>query len=48
MNRIEASEQLRALNGLVEIFGPSHRFTYADICKIQVFLAPWRKPPHAA
>jgi Fic/DOC family len=43
--KIEAREQLSALNELVGIYGPSHRFTSADICKIhRIWLGsvyPW-------
>ena len=45
MDKVEAREQLRALDELVGIYGPSHRFTSADICKIhKIWLGsiyPW-------
>ena len=34
MDRVEGSEQLRALRELIEIYGKSHRFTAADISRI--------------
>jgi cell filamentation protein len=34
MDRLEALEQLRALRKLIKIYGKSHRFTAADICRI--------------
>ena len=34
MDRVEAQEQLRALHELIKIYGKSHRFTAADICRI--------------
>ncbi len=41
MDQVEAREQLRALNELVEIYGPKHRFTSGDICKIhKIWLGP--------
>jgi cell filamentation protein len=41
MDKVEAREQLRALDELVGIYGPSHRFTSADICKIhKIWLGP--------
>jgi len=41
MDQVEAREQLRALDELVEIYGPGHRFTSADICKIhRIWLGP--------
>jgi cell filamentation protein len=41
MDRVEAREQLRALDELVEMYGPSYRFTSADICKIhRIWLGP--------
>ena len=45
MDKVEAREQLRALDELVGIYGPSHRFTSVDICKIhKIWLGsiyPW-------
>jgi cell filamentation protein len=45
MDKVEAREQLRALDELVKIYGPSHRFTSSDICKIhRIWLGsiyPW-------
>jgi cell filamentation protein len=45
MDKVEAREQLRALDELVGIYGPKHRFTSADICKIhRIWLGsiyPW-------
>jgi len=45
MDRVEAREQLRALDALVGIYGPTHRFTSVDICKIhRIWLGaiyPW-------
>jgi cell filamentation protein len=45
MDRVEAREQLRALHDLIRIYGKSHRFTAADICRIHyVWLGniyPW-------
>jgi cell filamentation protein len=45
MDKVEAREQLRALNELVGIYGPTHRFASADICKIhKIWLGsiyPW-------
>ena len=41
MDKFEAREQLRALDELVGIYGPSHRFTSEDICKIhRIWLGP--------
>jgi cell filamentation protein len=41
MDRVEAREQLRALDELVEMYGPSYHFTAADICKIhRIWLGP--------
>jgi len=41
MDRVEAREQLRAVDELVEMFGPNHRFTSKDVCKIhEVWLRP--------
>jgi cell filamentation protein len=41
MDKVEAREQLRALDELVGIYGPSHRFTSADTCKIhRIWLGP--------
>jgi cell filamentation protein len=41
MDRVEAREQLRALDELVEMYVPSYRFTSADICKIhRIWLGP--------
>jgi len=34
MDRAEAREQLRALHELIRMYGISHRFTAADICRI--------------
>jgi cell filamentation protein len=34
MDRVEGQEQLRALHELIRIYGKSHRFTAADICRI--------------
>jgi len=34
MDRIEAREQLRALNELIKIYGKTRRFIAADICRI--------------
>jgi cell filamentation protein len=34
MDRVEASEQLRALERLIVVYGRNHRFNAADICKI--------------
>jgi cell filamentation protein len=34
MDKVEAREQLRALDELVKIYGQGHRFTSADICRI--------------
>ncbi len=34
IDRLEAKEQLRALDELIRIFGRDHRFTSADICRI--------------
>ena len=34
MDRVEAREQLRALNELIKIYGKTRRFTAADICRI--------------
>jgi len=34
MDRLEGVEQLRALGELIKIYGKSHRFTAADICRI--------------
>jgi len=45
MDKVEAREQLRALDELVGIYGPRHRFTSADICKIHMIwlgsIYPW-------
>ena len=45
MDKVEAREQLRALDELVGIYGPNHGFTSADICKIhRIWLGsiyPW-------
>jgi cell filamentation protein len=39
--KVEAREQLRAVDELVEIYGPNHRFTSKDVCKIhKVWLGP--------
>ena len=41
MDRVEAREQLRAVDELVEVYGPSYSFTSADICKIhRIWLGP--------
>ena len=41
MDKAEAREQLRAVDELVEMFGPSYRFTSNDIRKIhEVWLGP--------
>jgi cell filamentation protein len=41
MDKVEAREQLRALDELVGIYGPNHRFTSAEICKIhRIWLGP--------
>lgn len=34
MDELEAREQLRALNGFLEIYDREHRFTAADICRM--------------
>jgi cell filamentation protein len=34
MDRVEAKEQLRALDELIKIYDRSHRFTAGDICRI--------------
>ena len=34
MDRLEGLEQLRALRELIKIYGKSHQFTAADICRI--------------
>jgi len=34
MDRLEGLEQLRALGELIKVYGKSHRFTAADICRI--------------
>jgi cell filamentation protein len=41
MDKVEAREQLRALDELVGIYGPNHRFSSGDICKIhRIWLGP--------
>jgi cell filamentation protein len=35
MDRLEGVEQLRALRDLIKIYGKSHQFTAADICRIR-------------
>ena len=41
MDKVEAREQLRAVDELVEMYGPNHRFTSKDVCKIhEVWLGP--------
>jgi cell filamentation protein len=41
MDKIEAFEQLRAVDELVEMYGPNRRFTSPDVCKIhRVWLGP--------
>jgi cell filamentation protein len=34
MDQVEAQEHLRALDELVDLYGPDHRFTADDICKM--------------
>lgn len=34
MDRVEAREQVRALQKLIMLYGPAHRFTAADVCRI--------------
>jgi hypothetical protein len=50
MDRVEGSEQLRALRELIKIYGKSHRFTAADIGRIhriwlKTYLSLDRKVP---
>lgn len=41
MDRVEEREQFRTLEELIRIYGPSHRFTADDICKIhKIWLGP--------
>jgi cell filamentation protein len=41
MDAIEEREQFRALEELIRIYGPEHRFTATDICNIHKI---WRGP----
>jgi cell filamentation protein len=45
MDRVEAREQLRAFQELIRIYGRSHRFSAADVCRIhKIWLGkvyPW-------
>jgi cell filamentation protein len=45
IDRLEGLEQLRALRELIKIYGKSHRFTAADICRIHKIwlknIYPW-------
>ncbi len=45
MDRVEAQEQLRAFQELIRIYGRSHRFSAADVCRIhKIWLGkvyPW-------
>jgi len=41
MDRVEAREQVRALQELITLYGPDQRFTAADVCRIHKrWLAP--------
>lgn len=41
MDRVEAREQVRALQKLITLYGPDHRFTAADVRRIhKLWLAP--------
>ena len=50
MDRLEGLEQLRALRELIKIYGKSHQFSAADICRIhRIWLKdiyPWAGQPH--